>query len=186
MTMRASKHACLGVNLSSAQSPGLGQGQTLNGFYWSGRILLHSAAGKFCGTAISIILQRSCPDGLIHSVLCVLMLPLKAQERRSSARQTDGSGAEDAAGRAESCSPCSPPGTRREEAAGCWAWEGADLCIRAGLVRECMRIAREERRRGGGHGWATGQSGAASLSTRLLTRAMWAHGPHLALGAKML
>lgn len=37
------KHACLEVNLSSAESPScLGQEQTLNGFYWFGRISLHS------------------------------------------------------------------------------------------------------------------------------------------------
>lgn len=60
----------------------------------------------------------------------------------------------DATGRAESCSLCSPSGTRRERPAGCWAGERADIPTRARtglrLNENCLggeKEARKEARR---------------------------------------
>lgn len=96
--------------------------------------------GDFCVTATGIPTShpftREDHALSISFILCPLC-PYTASEHRrrmgrSSTRQTDGNRVKEAAGRAESCYPCSPSGTRRERPAGYWAWGREDLPISAG------------------------------------------------------
>lgn len=162
-----------------------------------------SAAGNFCGTATGILASHPFTredHALIGSFIPCPPCPYTASEHgrgmgRSGARQTDGNRAKEAAGRAESCSLCSPLGTRRERPAGCWAGEREDLRIGAGTglrVNENWLVGekevREEARWPGLCCWA-----GRSRAIHILLRSGAPHlrparhtVPHPSLQAKML
>lgn len=150
---------------------------------------------KFCSTAPGILASHpfkeggSCPDHLIHSLSSVSLRCLRTQER-----QADGNRVKGAGGRAESCSPCPLPGTRRERPAGCWAEEGEDLHISAGtglwVSDNCLVGEKEVREEAWGPGLCCSARRSQVVHILLSTRACHLPPagytvPHPVLHAKM-